>query len=366
MSRASWVVRFLMTLAATSGAAMLPVMSQTVDAKIHDVGDVMRALQTGVPLDLSKIPAKADLKKMLRTERVSGRRGQSLSEIPFQPKVVGGISVPNFDSVVKIEFKTTDGQDDLCSGFLFNAEIVDAVQVLTAAHCSCGQPNSYRIFHDRPGGDSKLPYVLASLPSRYRDYSCELPPESQVGRDLAIFWVKTEGKTIDETNITLSFPMIASMHQVYRDTATRRLVGVGYGRTESGQLAPVAVAAAVPIQSFFCAGGAFAASACASFREFVLADTSAGPGVNRPDSCGGDSGAPIFWVPPLPASGVLNPADVESGPRFLVGITSRALDGVRHNPGTTCGGGGIYTAVGHPDVIRWLTANGVTVQTDFK
>ena len=82
-----------MTLAATSGAAMLPVMSQTV-TKIHDVGDVMRALQTGVPLEFSKIPAKADLKKMLRTERVSGRRGQSLSEIPFQPKVVGGILFP--------------------------------------------------------------------------------------------------------------------------------------------------------------------------------------------------------------------------------------------------------------------------------
>jgi len=32
---------------------------------------------------------------------------------------------------------------------------------------------------------------------------------------------------------------------------------------------------------------------------------------------------------------------------------------VRHNQGTLCGGGGIYTAVGHPDVIAWLRTFGV-------
>ena len=345
---------------------MLSVASQTIDVKVHDVDDIMRAVQTGVLPDLSKVPPKENLRKLLQVESTPGGRRTALSGISIQPKFVGGVSVPNFDAVVKIEFKTVDGQDDLCSGFLFAAEFAAGAQVLTAAHCSCGQPNSYRIFHDIPGGDSKVFFVLASLPARYGDYSCALPPEGQIGRDLAMFWIKTKGETLSQSNATPSLPLIATMHQVYRDTATRRLVGVGYGRNESRDLPPVAVAAAIPIQSFFCAGGAFAASACASFREFVLADTSAGPGTNRPDSCGGDSGAPIFWIPPLPATGGLNPTDVKSSQRFLVGITSRALDGVQHNSGTTCGGGGIYTAVGHPDVIRWLTANGVIVLTEFK
>jgi Trypsin len=279
------------------------------------------------------------------------------------PQFAFGQTVSGFNEVFKIKFKTPAGLDDFCSGVLLatpatSGVITGAIPILTAGHCSCGRPDSYQAVSGVDDKNAKS-FQLMTQPVRYPGFSCLFPPESQIGRDLALLWLRDEqkqpGGLAAAYPFSSEFPLIATMHQVYQDSLTRRLVGVGYGLTETNQVPTGTIGAIIPIQSFFCSSGAFAASACASFREFVLA-VPAGPGLNQPDSCGGDSGAPIFWVPPATTN---DGAQNLLGHRHVVGITSRGLAGVQNIPGMTCGGGGIYTAVGHPDVIAWLTTQGV-------
>jgi secreted trypsin-like serine protease len=89
------------------------------------------------------------------------------------------------------------------------------------------------------------------------------------------------------------------------------------------------------------------------FREFVLSNPSLGPGSPAIDTCSGDSGGPVYWF--------AQRYDHEGNlgvHRFLVGITSRALAGVDQSFGQ-CGGGGVYTAVVHGDVLAWLAGLGI-------
>ena len=367
-------------------AAPTRAMSQT---EIHY--EAWRAVQIGLLRDFARM-LTPEQREQLRSidvsaapaarRRLSGIRAApaarpGLSGIRAVQEFVGGTVVAGFGEVVKINYTPVGGgPDDFCSGVLLvqdqGATIGDIAPVLTAGHCSCGRPGTYSIVRGSVDGQQQK-FVLVTLPVRFGGYSCLFPPELQIGSDLALLWI-ADGKTLERPDapqapMSPSVARIATMHQIYRDTRTRRLVGVGYGFTETGHAPSTTVGAIIPIQSFFCAAGSFAASACASFREFVLADPRAGPGANPADSCGGDSGAPIFWVPPSPTTSAVplpttDAAEVNAkSVRFLVGITSRALDGVRHNPGTTCGGGGIYTAVGHPDVIRWLVGQGIFVRT---
>jgi|GEM_PF-3971817 len=355
---AAWVV--------TQGAGALAQDSKVTPAAI-------RAVQIGLLPDLKKIPAEEklldDLKVVANVARIRQRPG-GINQ--FEPQFTGGAGVArdSFKKLAKITFIDASGLADLCTG-LFLGD--DFTRVLTAAHCSCGRDATYRIYrgdHPHKNEDGRPDirkddvYVLSTSPIRYDQYSCQLPPEAQPGLDLALLRVEqldnTVGKTFLPTPNEILVPFaigIATMGQVYADSDTKRLVGAGFGYDDIGNLPKSAIAAAIPIGSFFCSAGVFAASRCASFREFVLADPRTHPASNRPDSCGGDSGSPIFWVPRRFRKDMVEP--------FLVGIASRALAGVSHNPGTTCGAGGIYTAVGHPDVIRWLASLGIFVRTEM-
>jgi Trypsin len=330
--------------------------------------EALRAAQTGLVRDFSNLPPSKTLAKANKEIASSAIRKPGLSGLRVELNFTGGVHPPknSFTELAKIEFLDNLGRSDRCTGIFLDEEIRLNHTVLTAAHCSCGQLNSYRVFKgDNAEQHKTQTLVLSAPPSRYGGYSCESPVEDQIGRDLAILRVE-----IVQDNGVLQAPLpfrtstvtVANMHQIYRDNATRRLVGVGFGRTEAEELPQDAVAAIIPIRSFFCAAGFFAASPCASFREFVLADPAAGSGNPPADSCGGDSGAPIFWVPPATDKDPI----IASSKRFLVGITSRALDGVRHTIASSCGAGGIYTAIGHPDVVRWLALHGVMVRTEFK
>lgn len=354
----------------TVGAAAWAGAGSSARADDADRNLALRAAQIGALNDVSGAADAARLVKQIETIESTGPNRTRLSGVSATPKFTGGVAVSGFPEVVKIKFTESDGADNFCSGILLAGKDIpperDApngfVPVLTAGHCSCGQQNSYRVVRGSVEAQ-KQEFLPVTQMSRYFGYSCLLPPEDQGGRDLALLWIRDPKSDPTDLYPALALPLVATMHQVYQDGATRRLVGVGYGLTETSARPAITLAAVIPIQSFFCSAGYYAASACASFREFVLADPGAAPGANRSDSCGGDSGSPIFWVPPSPA-GVI---DVKSAPRrFLVGITSRALAGVSHNPGTTCGGGGIYTVVGHPDVILWLSAQGIFVRTKLE
>ncbi len=325
---------------------------------------------------------QAQLRPISDLQQECGPRIGLKPQGPLTPKFLRSSDVQKetFLDVVKISFENEFGKKDFCTGVLVTPKLV-----LTAAHCSCGKISSYKIFRRRDeekNKDGKHYYVLAWEPFRYANYLCALPAARQPGRDLALLPIElitsiqargpSSANFDNPTNVLLalladSLPRkinIATMHEVYTDrAATKSLIGAGYGLTETG-VPKELKQAAIPIGSFFCGANRFAGSLCYGFREFVLADTLVPSGRQRSDSCGGDSGAPIVWQPP-PEWTTRDRKQPTRREVMLVGITSRALSGVRHDPGTTCGGGGIYTAVGHPDVIEWLRSFGIQPWTAF-
>jgi hypothetical protein len=283
--------------------------------------------------------------------------------------VTNGIDVPKDELgfVVRITFRATHAstRDSLCTGIRLLARNV----ILTAAHCSCGVLETYRFVNkeliDSTAPSEELPdhWRAVRYPARYPGYDCALPPEDQPGKDLAVFFVFSSDENRFPANKDSHKPedlfRFASMHQV-RDAGDAYLMVAGFGVTETGDLPRVLQQGLIRIGSHFCSRGSFGGTACDGFREFVLG--SAGPSSTPVpvDTCNGDSGGPVFWFPP-DSVGV-------DGKSFqplpaVVGITSRALAVADHLPGMLCGGGGVYTAVGHSAVIDWLWSIGVTVRT---
>ncbi|WJI42194.1 trypsin-like serine protease [Mesorhizobium sp. C120A] len=244
--------------------------------------------------------------------------------------------------VVKIVFKAEDGSPAFCTGVAVAAD-----RILTAGHCGCGIPESYSVrFLSAPNLSSE-DITLDRAPVVFPGFDCIRELEPQPGRDLAVLYLQIAGEDIKP-------PPIAQMTLPFEGTTARRAFIAGYGRTETGAFPNGLLGAFTPIKDYFCIRGGYAGSPCASFREFVLSDliSSAVPGV---DSCDGDSGGPVYWF-----GKTMGHDGIEEVHRFLIGITSRGLSGVPQYGATSCGGGGIYSVVGHVDVLAWLSVNGAT------
>ena len=240
-------------------------------------------------------------------------------------------------SIVRIDYETMEGKDDICTGIF-----VSATNVLTAGHCGCGKRASYEV--RRTGGSDDLnPFTLAAFPSLYYPASCTLPGRLAPGFDLALLTIAG-----DEISTAPIVP-ISPMQVVYQDQPVTRLTIGGFGYTDEGTLAEGTdpFFGHVEIRSHFCTQGQFG---CRQFREFILADPQLSRGAPT-DSCGGDSGGPVFYTPPPAADG--------SQEIVLVGIVSRAIETSGNANTLSCGGGGIYTALGRSQVVDWMRSNGV-------
>ena len=136
----------------------------------------------------------------------------------------------------------------------------------------------------------------------------------------------------------------------------QNLLVAGYGREGGdGRFPRGLVAASTRVRDFFCLQDQWSAGGCAIFREFTLANLVSD--LSNADTCDGDSGGPVYFVAQR-----LRPDGKVMLHRMLAGITSRGLGGVpQFGPGQ-CGGGGVYTAVAHPDVLKWLAVNGVPLE----
>jgi hypothetical protein len=251
-----------------------------------------------------------------------------------------------FREVVRITFQTPRGPA-LCSGVAVASD-----RVLTAGHCGCENPDTYVVAASNErftNADASLTrHVLSRPPVLYHGYDCSNAGLPQPGRDASILYLATP---IDGLKIAPA----AAMFPVANDTKSQIIIA-GYGRTLEGAFPAGLLAARTSVVDHFCALGQVGSSLCAPFREFVLSSlvTSIAAGV---DTCDGDSGGPVYWIfPGRDAEGETRLR------RFLIGITSRGLNGVPQFGASGCGGGGIYTTVGSVELLGWLAANGAPLE----
>lgn len=297
----------------------------------------------------------------IQHDYLSVQSGEAEDAAPIDPgsgfsevKVTNGDQadwLSEFWSVVRISYSTPRGPS-LCTGVL-----IDSDAVLTAGHCACGTDYTFGIPVGRSGPSVKT-YGAKGYPQLYPGFSCQASLNNQQARDLSL--MHFNDKVPDRA------PRIAHLLDVQQGTITRKLAVIGFGRDENGRLPSLPNIAQVPVFSFFCSSGMAARSPCKPFREFALSVAGLGSATAKVDTCEGDSGGPVFAFRRILASDDPDNAPPAGQPErqenVLVGITSRAMQGVDNIPGLNCGGGGIYTAVGNSDVINWLMRQGVSLR----
>lgn len=244
-------------------------------------------------------------------------------------------------AVVKIKYEL-NGEPQFCTGIY-----LDKYSVLTAAHCACASPDSYEIspLPNFSITDKPQPHRgLVSLPEQMHPNNCAAGG-AIAGYDLAILRPLRPAALQIKQDLLVRIPMVG-MLPIYRDTETDFLFIMGYGLTENGDEPKDKQTGFVSIASHFCSNSPFG---CAKFQEFVLANNLDSVGQNLTDTCGGDSGGPVFY-----SALVEKEEDTIVEELLLVGVASRAIDIPANRNGLRCGGGGIYTAIGRSDVLEWL------------
>ena len=300
-------------------------------------------------------------------------------------KVVAGRPTKAFPDTVAFVLGRTSVR---CSGVVLSKE---KRAVLTAAHCVCGKgiplfdasdkdaavraaAGKYSVAaadahcktglcvatgHDAVAAEREertIYHPIAAGVLFYRD-SCALTSGAVVrGKDLAlVFLSSVDARTERFGWDSIEINRWVVDQETYRNTASRAnaiLHVVGFGRTGTCPNFPreentLKRWAHIPVRSASCLNPQRAiAYGCRAEREAVLISEQR-PGVDgrcMPDTCGGDSGGPVYW------------RDEKTGYYFLAAITSRGLPGSENY----CGPGGIYSLV-TPIVQKWAEAWGVKV-----
>jgi secreted trypsin-like serine protease len=267
----------------------------------------------------------------------AGPRALGVSEGGLSPRVLRG-RVSTNETVVAIYYTGLDGRTYICSGTMLTAGVV-----LTAGHCGCGIAGSYRVTSRQ---DARNPVALSELiplegaPLLFDQRVCRIGQLAD-GNDLALLRLDKDKLLLKHLD---GYPpdSVFSLRKFISKGAP--LTVIGYGYTESRGIG-TRMEGEVSVYSFDCEEAKLA-EICGPFSEMILSDQ----GVGRPanDTCGGDSGGPVFW-----------------GSR-LVAVTSRAAPGTQENAALHCGGGGIYSLIGRKSVQDWFRANGLLTQPEIR
>jgi hypothetical protein len=290
----------------------------------------------GTAMGQKAVPGKVTTKGIANPQIV-GPGVQPAPDAQFgiaNPLIVGPDVQPatntQFGIVVAIYYDLADGETYICTGTLMTPKVI-----LTAGHCGCGF--NYRVNFKQATRFTDTDHrEVEGTPILFDQRVCR-DGYLGGGNDLALIRLRVPlevgaggyfgGKVWD---LRPSIPKGA------------RLTVAGYGYTSANTIG-VRGKADIPVYSFACEDASLANS-CAPFSEMILAESGGGGGV-RTDTCGGDSGGPVFW-------------SQEGRPR-LIAVTSRAAPGLQDDVAHHCGGGGIYTLLGRNSVQQWLEMNGI-------
>lgn len=205
-------------------------------------------------------------------------------------------------------------------------------KVLTAAHCTCGEPLTELFFGTSTfSGDAtdigwSHRVNLSEQVDLFQEGYCNKDAEAQRSLDLAV--VHTQYQLGLPSSRSLAFPWREGIGPL----SSHGLI-VGFGASDHSSSGGVKRFAS--LRAGLCSWGDRLLSDCLVEREYIARN----PTGVAVDTCEGDSGGPLLTL------------DIQTGSYRLAGITSRKIpDGSERY----CGSGGIYTAVDRHEVKNWL------------